>query len=254
MTVASSRIFAARPSINQGLVPVLVALLTFSLTLKSADFFDTNKVLDVEIKIATNDWNKLRYEHRESEFFPEADGPPPANVYTWYPADVLINGNEFGKAEVRKKGYIGSNDTKRPALKIRRKETHQDTLTLPALEMTLNNNQQDPAQIRQYLAYEVFRNAGVPAPHCSFARVTVNGVSLGVYTHVEPIGTAFLKRNFGRAEGNLYEGGRSDFRADWFKNFEMKNNFETNNRSRDQSRGGEFAIPCFSTGAVCGDG
>ena len=76
---------------------------------------------------------------------------------------------------MRKKGYIGSNDTKRPALKLRILWTKKAKTNLPWSEMTLNNNNQDPALVRQSLAYEVFRRAGVPAPRCSFARVTVNG-------------------------------------------------------------------------------
>src|SRR4029079_2620919 len=49
-----------------------------------------------------------------------------------------------------------------------------------------------------------------------------NGTVLGVYSHVESIKEGFLKRNFGSADGNLYEGGRSDFRSDWFQNFVIK--------------------------------
>lgn len=77
--------------------------------------------------------------------------------------------------------------------------------------------------IRQYLAYEVFRRADVPAPRCSFAKVSINGKELGIYTALEPINTPFLKRHFGRSDGNLYEGGRSDFRSNWVENFSIKN-------------------------------
>ena len=65
--------------------------------------------------------------------------------------------------------------------------------------------------IRQYLAYEVFRRTDVPAQRCSFAKVLVNGKDLGIYTALEPINEAFLSEHFGRGDGNLYEGGRSDF-------------------------------------------
>ena len=36
---------------------------------------------------------------------------------------------------------------------------------------------------------------------------------------------------FRTADGNLYEGGRSDFRPGWFQNFEIKNNTNTNHRA-----------------------
>jgi hypothetical protein len=119
---------------------------------------------------------------------------------------------------VRKKGYIGSNDIRRPALKVR-----ISTKGNERLDLTLNNNRQDPSLVRQYLTYEVFRRAKLPAPRCAFASVTVNGKDLGVYTALEPINAAFLERNFTRADGNLYEGGRSDFRSNWVQNFQVKN-------------------------------
>src|SRR5205085_990756 len=154
-------------------------------------------VLEVQIQLAPADWKVLRYEHRESEFFPEEGNKPATHAYTWFPAIVTVDGHAFTAAKVRKKGYIGSNDTKRPALKVQLETSRAGEPKESTPELTLNNNNQDPALIRQYLAYEVFRRAGVPAPRCSFARVSVNGVNLGVFTHVESIKKPFLKRNFG---------------------------------------------------------
>jgi len=97
--------------------------------------------------------------------------------------------------------------------------------------MTLNNNAQDTSQIDQYLAYRIFASAGVPAPRCNFARVTVNGKYLGIYSHVEPIDKAFLKRHFANNDGNLYEGVRSDFRPIWVQTFQKKTNKKTSSRA-----------------------
>ena len=185
----------------------------------SSQVFDTNRVTTIDFKLSDKDWNELRYQHREAEFFPEEGKNPPEDPYSWFPAQVTINGTHAGRGEIRKKGYIGSNDIRRPALKLR--------LPVPAtndrFELTLNNNRQDPSLIRQFLAYEVFRRADVPAPRCAFARVTVNGKELGIYTTLEPINAAFLKPHFPSAHGNLYEGGRSDFRSNWVQNFQIKN-------------------------------
>ncbi len=38
------------------------------------------------------------------------------------------------------------------------------------------------------MAYKLFNDAGVQAPRCSFAKVTVNGEYLGLYSNVESIG------------------------------------------------------------------
>ena len=80
--------------------------------------FETNHVTIIEFKLSTSDWNELRYQHREAEFFPEEGKTQPEDPYTWFPAEVIIDGVRFDRAEVRKKGYIGSNDTRRPALKV----------------------------------------------------------------------------------------------------------------------------------------
>lgn len=201
-----------------------------SVSLKQLPVIDTNRVVAVEIKISEPDWNNLRYQHREAEFFPEDGVIPPEDPYTWFPAEVTFDGKFVQRAEIRKKGYIGSNDTRRPSLKLRTIATStereagaaENTPHSPVLDLTLNNNRQDPSMIRQYLAYEVFRRADVPAPRCSFAKLIINGKELGIYTVLEPINTAFLKRHFGRGDGNLYEGGRSDFRSNWVENFSVK--------------------------------
>src|SRR5688572_2047641 len=81
--------------------------------------FDTNRVMTLELKISEADWNQLRYQYREAEFFPEEGKAVPDSPYTWFPAEATINGRAVGRVEVRKKGYIGSNDIRRPGLKLR---------------------------------------------------------------------------------------------------------------------------------------
>ena len=68
--------------------------------------------------------------------------------------------------------------------------------------MTLNNSVQDPSMVNTCLAYEVFAAAGNPAPRCNFANVTVNGMELGLYVHVEELKKPFLARHFDSAAGN----------------------------------------------------
>ena len=206
--------------------------------LKPIAAFDTNRVTKLELTIPEPHWNKLRYQHREAEFFPEEGKAAPDDPYTWFPAEATIDGTNVGPVEIRKKGYIGSNDIRRPALKLRlSQQSENKTAAEPndkntgPLDLTLNNNRQDPSLIRQFLSYEIFRRAGVPAPRCSFVSLQVNGKPLGIYSCVEPINEVFLKDHFGRSDGNLYEGGRSDFRSNWVQNFVIKNNRKENDRS-----------------------
>jgi spore coat protein H len=97
--------------------------------------------------------------------------------------------------------------------------------------LTLNNNRQDPAHVKQCISYELMRKAGVPAPRCNFAEVTVITTGGGggqkyhdIYTNVESIKDPFLRRNFGSDAGKLYEGTLSDFWSGPYRNtIEPKN-------------------------------
>ena len=88
--------------------------------------------------------------------------------------------------------------------------------------MTLNNNRQDPSNVLQCLAYQVFADAGVATPMCGLAQLAVNGEDMGVYTTLETYDRDFLARHFPSAAGKLYEGQLSDFRMNWVETFENK--------------------------------
>ena len=132
---------------------------------------------------------------------------------------------------LRKKGFLGSVNAQRPSIKINfdRFGTEQEFEGVSL--MTLNNNDSDASLVKQHMAYELFRKAGIPAPRCNFARVTVNGEYLGVYSHVESVRKDFLKRHFTKASGNLYEGQISDFTEKASGTFEGKTNENKNDRS-----------------------
>src|SRR5690606_12426430 len=98
---------------------------------------------------------------------------------TYFPARVTIDGAVIDNVGVRKKGFLGSLLMGRPSLKLRLDELVPGQRHAGLDRLTLNNNRQDGSRIRQCLAYARFRAAGVPAPRCNFARVTVNGESLG---------------------------------------------------------------------------
>jgi len=77
-------------------------------------------------------------------------------------------------------------------------------------KIMLNNAAADPSFLREYLANQLFRDAGVPAPRVTHARVKLNGRDLGLYVVVEGITKRFLREHFSQDSGNLYEGGFRD--------------------------------------------
>jgi spore coat protein CotH len=198
-----------------------------------AALFDSRRLLEVRIEMAPQDWDALRLEHHDllAAIGPNRLEKPEPNPYNTYQADVTMDGSLVRSVGVRKRGFIGSASSQRPSLGIRFDASDPDRVFRGLKRMALNNNLQDPSQLHQVLAYRVFAKAGVAAPRCSLARVTVNGKLLGIYSHVEAIEPPFLKNHFGSSDGNLYEGQLSDFRPGWVKTLEKKNHKDSPDRS-----------------------
>ncbi len=98
--------------------------------------------------------------------------------------------------------------------------------------LTLNNNKQDTSLMSQFMGYALFNVIGSPAPRCAYAKVTVNGKNLGIYSHVETMRPPLLKRAFGNSKGPLYEGTVVDFYEDWENSFEHKRGDDTQGRAQ----------------------
>ena len=184
----------------------------------------------ISIEIDVEDWDTLRHQTRTlADVFAEIQeyglSRPFASIYTWFSATVTVDGETHADVGVRKKGFVGSQSSTKPSLKLRF-DKYVDDQSLPGgmNRMTLNNSVQDPSMVNTCLSYRVFAAAGSPAPRCNFATVSVNGTDLGLYVHVEEFKAPFLSHHFGSAEGNLYEGTVSDFTPEFRGTFEKKTN------------------------------
>ena len=193
-------------------------------------YFALDRVLDVSIEIAVEDWDTLRHQTRTlADVFAEIEeyglSRPFADIYTWFGASVTVDGETHVDVGVRKKGFVGSQSSTKPSLKLRfDKYTDGQSLSGGMNRMTLNNSVQDPSMVNTCLSYRVFAAAGNPAPRCNFANVSVNGADLGLYVHVEEFKAPFLSSHFGNADGNLYEGTVSDFTPEFRGTIEKKTN------------------------------
>lgn len=182
--------------------------------------FPRDRVIDIQLTLPQADWDTLRTEG--NDLSNQLCGSKERAEYTSFSAQVVIDGVSYGTAKIKKKGFLGSLMQSKPSLKVR-----LDTKQVPGgfnglTRLVLNNNHQDPAIVKQCLAYDVFRAAGIASPACSFARVSVNGLSLGTYTHVEEFSKSFLEREFGGKNDVLMEGTLSDFTPDLTSTFEVK--------------------------------
>jgi hypothetical protein len=71
----------------------------------------------------------------------------------------------------------------------------------------LNNSVQDGTYLHELICSELFREAGVPTPRATHARVWINGRDWGMYVLKAGFDKTFLKRHFVNADGSLYDGG-----------------------------------------------
>ena len=68
----------------------------------------------------------------------------------------------------------------------------------------LSNFYADPTCMKNFISFDMFREAGVPSPLASYVWLTVNGEELGLYLVLEHMGPDFLGRTMG-GEGWLYK-------------------------------------------------
>jgi hypothetical protein len=183
---------------------------------------------EIAIELPPADWEALRHEikSRHAIFGTGLDCRMHTfdSPYTWYAADVTIDGERLPSVGLRKKGHLGSQSTLRPSLKVDFGK-FVDGRSCHALEgFSIDNNKQDPSLARACTAYQLMTAAGVPAPRCTHAHVVVNGADQGVYTLHEEVDGELLARRFRDDDGTLYEGTASDFRPEFVGGFEQETN------------------------------
>ncbi len=206
---------------------------TYAKELTLNDIFPSDRIIDVQITIPQQDWDTIRYQSRDIRTALSASRQfkPMESPYTYVEAKVSIDGVAFPKVGLRKKGFIGSLSHTRPSLKVKLNHVDKDGEIEGLTNLTLNNNKQDTSLMSQFLGYALFNAIGSPAPRCAYAKVTVNGENLGIYSHVETMRPPLLKRAFGNSKGPLYEGTVVDFYKDWENSFEHKRGDDTRGRA-----------------------
>ncbi len=184
--------------------------------------FAHDRITEIKIELAKKDWDTIRAQSRN---FAEALTKTPAgSPFTYVKGDITIDGELIKNVGIRKKGFLGSLDSSRPSLKIHFSKYVKKQNPIKGLDrLTLNNNKQDPSRAGQFLTYNIFNESGTVAPRCGFAKVTVNGKYLGIYSNVESIRTKFLDHGFGDGSGDYFEGTITDFYPEWVQKFENKN-------------------------------
>ena len=198
------------------------------------EFLRIDRVWEVEVELTPDDWQTMEpsrgeVSHGRIPETPAINGPPapgrpdpsrrrpggipPAGFeFPWVTGRVTMAGVVFTNVGVRFKGnssFNGSLGTFKRPFKLDF-DRHVPGRRFAGLEeLFLNNNANDPSQLRESLALSAFAKAGVPAPRTTGLRVWLRlGDAeprryLGLYTGVEPVEGDFLKRHFGTRRGLL---------------------------------------------------
>ena len=128
---------------------------------------------------------------------------------------IEIDGERYESVGVRYKGFFGAlrfcfqnGRQVCPKLSWKVKFNHYD----PALRyhglkrLNFHSMNGDETKMREVLSYQVFRDAGVPAPRSVHAWLTLNGEPLGLYALTEDIDDRFIADRFrDRGRGVLYK-------------------------------------------------
>ncbi|MDO4532464.1 MAG: CotH kinase family protein [Coriobacteriia bacterium] len=165
-----------------------------------SSLFDTGYVHQVDVQISEEDWADLLANPTEK---------------TKYHVDVAIDGEEVKDASFSTKGnsslyfVAAEGDSSRYSFRVNFGK-YVEGQTYRGLDvLSLNNCFSDPAYMKDYLSYEVFRQVGVPAPLMSYAWVTINGEDQGLYAAVEDEKESFLTRTY-NGEGVIYKPESKD--------------------------------------------
>lgn len=155
------------------------------------NFFDTAVVQDVRLTMSRRDWQALKER-------PDLD--------TYYAADLRWNGLTLRNVGIRSRGHFTRNGLK-PGLRIDVNRYLSDQRFLGLTAFVLDNDYSDASLMREQLAMTLFGRVGIVAPRETHARLFVNEEYTGVYTIVESIDRAFIRRAFGDDEAHVEQGG-----------------------------------------------
>ncbi len=164
--------------------------------------FDNTTVHTVDVTLSSQDWQAII---DEAAIYENTNPDRP-----YYRAQARFDGKALdGDIGIRLKGHISIELSDGHSFPLKLDfNRYVDDLTLDGLKkLNLNTNFSGPTLpiIRDYVAYEAWRDFGVAASRTSLARVTVNDEDLGVYTLLEQVDGGFLDRHFDEPRGDLYK-------------------------------------------------
>lgn len=212
------------------------------------EVFDDTQVKRLDFVVSEEDWQSMLNDMTETygPFGQSTGGAGLADTEEnpiFVPAEVFYNGTQWYRVGIRFKGNSSLQGSWQAGiLKLSFKldfDEFEDEY--PEIDnqrfygfkkLSLKNNYDDESIMREKVASDVFKNAGVPVSHTAFYTLYVdhgNGPEyFGLYTLVEEIDDTLIDTQFSSDDGNLYkpEEGSANFAKGTFDaaDFEKKTN------------------------------
>lgn len=143
-------------------------------------------------------------------------------------ADLEFGTNRFKQVGVRYKGngtFWSSRDSLKRSFKVDLNQFVKGQKLAGMSQINLHNSVRDRSGLNEAMAYQIFRDGGVPAPRTAYAKVYVTVPDkhekryFGLYNLVEDVGSSFAKEHFNSSEGALLKPVTpnlfSDLGDDW---------------------------------------
>jgi spore coat protein CotH len=165
---------------------ILILLLLSLCTLVSAqDLYDINNITTVELTFNESNWDYLL-----DQLYAAGDEERLMGT-------AVVNGIQFDSVGVRYKGNssYSSQNAKNP-LNIKLDYMIDDQEYDNYGTLKLSNVFKDPSFVREVLSYEIARNY-MPASLSNYAKVSINGVYMGLYSSTQDVDKYFAKTHYG---------------------------------------------------------
>ena len=175
--------------------------------------FDINNKIEVELDVSEETFRQLQ---KDYEAYEKKGSKSP--IYREADLKITITTEKdsityaIDRVGIRMKGntsrthFYSNNDGQYNLIHFKVDFGERTFATLEKLELRWNKND-DSTYIREYYAYEMYRDFGVLAPHINLATMKVAGEHQGVFTICEPVDNVFLDKYVAKEDrnGNLYK-------------------------------------------------
>ncbi len=157
----------------------------------SDDLFNPEILQRLDLWLNAADWSKLKSAFQEN---------------TYYPADVVWNGQTVRNVGIRSRG-LGSRSGSKPGLRVDFDRYSSSQTFLGLKSFVLDNLTQDQSGVKETVAMRFFARMGIPAPRETHTRVYVNGNYFGLYALVESVDKTMMGRVFGSIGDDVQNDG-----------------------------------------------